>query len=89
MNRKIEYIKLDVDDIMEILLEHYQQQFRDAEYATGKFLGTPDNELRFIAMFGNYDDPNMHDVNFEKLDKRINYNGEHAFLRNNPDFFVE
>lgn len=89
MDKKIKYMKLDADDIMEILLEHYQRQFNDAEYASGKFLGSPSDELRFVAVFGDYDDPNMHNVDFEKLDKNMDYNGDHAFLKNNLDFSVK
>lgn len=40
----INYIKLDVDDIMEILLEYYQERFEDSEFAKGIFLGSADDE---------------------------------------------
>ncbi len=83
------YIKLDCDDIMEILLEYYQEKFEDCEYSKGVFLGTPDNELRFIAVFGKMIDNDIKEIDLEKIDKEMEYNGEHAFLRNNPEFYLE
>lgn len=85
----INYIKLDVDDIMEILLEYYQERFEDSEFAKGIFLGSADDELRFIAAFGKMEDSKICDVDLEKIDSQMDYNGEHAFLRNNPDFYIE
>ena len=84
----INYIKLDVDDIMEILLEHYQERFEESEFAKGVFLGSPDNELRFIAVFGKVEDDEIRDIDLEKIDRQMDYNGEHAFLRNNPNFYI-
>ena len=65
----INYIKLDADDIMEILLEYYQERFEDCELAKGIFLGTPNNELRFIAAFGAAEDCELRDVDLEKIDR--------------------
>ena len=81
------YVKLDCDDIMEILLEHYQDQFTDSDCAKGILLGTPDNELRFVAVYGNNDD--IKTIDLEEVDKEMDYNGDHAFLRNNPEFYLE
>lgn len=85
----INYIKLDADDIMEILLEYYQARFDYCELAKGIFLGDVDKELRFVAAFGAADEREMRDVDLLKIDSQMEYNGEHAFLRKNPDFFVE
>lgn len=89
MSKKVKYIKLDIDDIMEILLEHFQEQFENGEYAKGIFLGTPEEELRFIGVFGDQNNEELNNVNLKEIDKNMDYNGEHAFLRNNPDFFLE
>ena len=86
---KINYIKLDVDDIMEILLEYYQERFEDSEVAKGIFLGAADNELRFIAAFGQMGNSEIENLDLEKIDSQMDYNGEHAFLRNNPEFYLE
>ena len=83
------FIKLDSDDIMEILLEHYQERFKDSEFAKGIFLGTPENELRFIAVFGKAEDDEICTIDLEKIDQQMDYNGEHAFLRKNPQFYIE
>ena len=84
----INYIKLDIDDIMEILLEHYQERFQESEFAKGIFLGASDDELRFVAVFGEAEDAEIHDIDLKKIDRQMDYNGEHAFLRNNPDFYI-
>lgn len=89
MCKKINYIKLDIDDIMEILLEHYQEQFLESNYSKGIFLGTPENELRFIGVFGEYNDKNLRNINLKTIDENMDYNGDHAFLKNNPDFFIK
>ena len=86
---KINYIKLDADDIMEILLEYYQEKLEGSELAKGIFLGSADNELRFVAAFGGNEDSEIHEVDLEKIDSQMDYNGEHAFLRKNPGFYLK
>ena len=78
-NRKI--IKLDADDIMEILLEHYQEAF-DKAYAKGIILGAEYKELRFIAVFGEEQDEELKKLDLKKIDQQMDYNGEHSFFRN-------
>lgn len=87
--RNKNFIKLDSDDIMEILLEYYQERFEDSELSKGIFLGAPDKDLRFIAVFGKEEDDEIQNIDLEKIDSQMNYNGEHAFLKNNPDFYIK
>ena len=54
MGKKIKYIKLDADDIMEIVLHYYQEKFNHSENARGILLGTPEKDLRFIGVFGDF-----------------------------------
>ena len=84
---KRKFIKLDCDDIMEILLESYQERFEEGGCSKGIFLGTPDNELRFIAVFG--EDEEIFDVDLRQIDQEMDYNGDHAFLKNNPKFYIQ
>lgn len=87
--RNRNFIKLDSDDIMEILLEFYQERFEDSELSRGIFLGLPDKDLRFIAVFGNEEDHEIQTIDLRKIDSQLEYNGEHAFLKNNPDFYIK
>ena len=84
----MKYIKLDADDIMEILLEFYQERFDHSECAKGIFLGTPDNDLRFLAAFGNADEEEIDGVDLKTIDQEMDYNGDHSFLKRNPIFYV-
>ena len=83
------FIKLDSDDIMEILLEYYQERFEEGDYAKGILLGSADKELRFVAVFGKAEDDEIQDIDLEQIDRQMDYNGEHAFLKNNPDFYLK
>ena len=89
MKDNIEYVKLDIDDIIEIILEHFQEQFENSEYAKGIILGSPDNELRFIGAFGNQNNHELAHINLEEIEKNMDYTGDHSFLKNNPDFFIK
>ena len=88
MNKKIKYIKLESDDILEIVLEYYQEQFDHSECARGIILGTPDKDLRLIAVFGDIDNENIDNIDLEEVDKNMDYTGDHAFLKNHPEFWL-
>ena len=81
--------KLDEDDILEILIEHFQDdELRNYMRAQACLLGKPGEELRFIGVFSNDDSATLqHD--FKKLDKEIDYNGDHSFLENNLEFQIQ
>ena len=86
MNGKICYKKLDEDDILEILIEHFQNdELSDFIYAHGCLLGKPGEDLRFIGTFSKSDGQVITE-DIEKLDKEIDYNGDHSFLKNHPEF---
>lgn len=86
MSRKICYKKLDEDDILEILIEHFQNgELSNFISARGCLLGKPGKNLRFIGVFSS-DDDQMPEHDFKKLDKEIEYNGDHAFLKKHPEF---
>ena len=88
MNKKIHYVKIDMEDILDILIEHFYSQFEDTDVANGIILGTPDKELRFVGAFSKYEDTQVSDIDLKKLDESMDYNGEHAFLKNNPQFYL-
>lgn len=86
MKKKIFYKKLDEDDILEILIEHFQNgELSDLISAQGCLLGKPGEDLRFIGVFSNKE-YHMIEPDFEKLDKELDYNGDHAFIKNHPEF---
>jgi len=84
----IKYVKLDIDDLYEIVLEHYQELFK-CDYSKGVFLGNPECDLRFVAAFSNHNDSEINNVDLESIDEKIGFNGDHAFLKKNPDFYIK
>lgn len=89
MDRKICYKKLDEDDILEILIEHFQNgEFSDFISARGCILGKPGDDLRFVGVFSK-SDKQVLDHDLEELDKEINYNGDHAFLKTHPEYNLD
>ena len=86
MNSEICYKKLDEDDILEILIEHFQNsELSDYVTARGCILGKPGDNLRFVGIFAK-SDKQIFTQEFEKIDKKIDYNGDHSFLRSHPEF---
>ena len=89
MNRKICYKKLDEDDILEILIEHFQSgELSDFISARGCILGKPGDDLRFVAVFSK-SDKQVLAQDLEELDKEINYNGDHSFLKTHPEYNLD
>ncbi len=87
--KKICYKKLDEDDILEILIEHFQDdELRGFSKACGCLLGKPGEDMRFIGVFSKSDDQ-IFDLDLEEIDKKIDYNGSHAFLKNHPEFNLD
>lgn len=80
---KICYKKLDEDDILEILIEHFQNdEFSECLNAHGCLLGNPGKDLRFVAAFSKEEKP-ISEQTLAEIDKEKGFNGDHAFLKNN------
>lgn len=89
MNRKICYKKLDEDDILEILIEHFQNgELSDFISAHGCILGKPGDDLRFIGVFSK-SEKQVPYQDLEELDKEINYNGDHSFLKAHTEYNLD
>ena len=86
---KTNFKKLDEDDLLEIVLEHFQQLETDSEFARGVFIGTAGKNLRFIGLFGKENDQELKKCDLFQLDKDHDFNGDHAFLKNNPEFLIK
>lgn len=81
--------KLDEDDILEILLEHFQEsEYSNCKLARGCILGTPGKDLRFIGAFSN-DFDEINTIDFEEIDEQLGFNGDHSFLKSHPEFNLE
>lgn len=89
MNRKICYKKLDEDDILEILIEHFQNgELSDFISARGCILGKPGDDLRFVGVFSK-SDKQVLNQDLEEIDKGINYNGDHSFLKTHTEYNLD
>lgn len=85
----IEFIKLDEDDILEILIEYFQNNENSSFcFAKGCFLGNSGKDLRFVASFSNDADA-LKSLDLYDIDKKIDYNGDHSFLKSHPEFNLE
>jgi len=81
--------KLNQDDILEIILEHFQDiELKNAVVASGDILGTPGKDLRFIGAFGDETCEEIYSYDLEQIDNEYEFNGDHAFLEKNPHFYL-
>ena len=82
--------KLNEDDILEILLEHFQEiNNSDTPLSRGVLLGNPGENLRFIGVYGREEDVSFKELNFEKIDAEYDFNGDQSFLERNPQFNIK
>ncbi|KIR01966.1 hypothetical protein P261_00780 [Lachnospiraceae bacterium TWA4] len=88
MNEKICYKKLDKDDILEILIEYFQEnEFLEFSFAEGYLLGDSEKDLRFIGVFSN-NYKKISEGDIKKIDREMDYNGDHSFLKNHPEYNI-
>ena len=80
----IKYYKLDKDDILEIIIDYMYTMNEGYEYASGILLSDK-NEIRFVGGIGK---ENVCNCNFKKMDKELDYNGEHSLIKNNQEFSI-
>lgn len=82
MRNKIQYLKLEEDDILEIVLNYYQEILDNSGSASGLFLGTSGIDLRMISLYGKLGDNLVESYSLSSLDQRLDYNpmdGESSF----------
>ena len=83
--KTIKVKKLNQDDILEILIEHYWGgECKKLLNARATIFGTPGKDLRAICVFGNENDPEISQLDLGKIDSESDYNGDHSFLERNP-----
>lgn len=89
MDKNVYFKKLDEDDILEILLEHFQEgELNDCPISRGCILGSPGKDLRFIGVFSKGSETTEYKRDFEDIDNEIDFNGDHAFLKDHQEFWL-
>lgn len=79
--------KLNEDDILEILIEYFQDnELKNYILARTKLFGVPGRDLRFVGAFAKDDSDEIINCNLEDIDKSTEYNGDHSFINDNPIF---
>ncbi len=87
MNNEVFLKKLNEDDMLEILLEHFQDgELNDYPFSRGCILGSPGKDLRFIGVFSKEAETKDYKRDFEDIDNEIDFNGNHKFLKDHPEF---
>ena len=86
---KIIIKKLNQDDILEIILEYFQEnEMKDVVITKGDILGVPGRDLRFVGAFGDETCEEIYNYDLQEIDEKHEFNGSHAFLENNSDFYL-
>lgn len=86
----IEYLKLDEDDILEIIIEHFQDKNENIIFGKGILLGTPTKDLRFVGVLSTEEAfESARDVELIEVDNMVEYNGFHSFVKRTPQCWLE
>lgn len=72
--------KLSQDDILRILVKHFQTGEFGNSWGYGEILGTPDNDLRFIGIFCTDDTKNPSDYDIGQIDSNMDFNDDWYLL---------
>lgn len=75
--------KLDEDDILEILIENFQTGKYGVSQGYANLFGVPGKDLRAVIVInrGPYQK-----FDLDEIDKNTEYNGDHYFLKQHPEF---
>jgi len=82
--------KLNEDDILEILLEHFPEiNDKNTPLSRGILLGEPRKNLRFVGIYGREEDfVEFRSLNLKEIDAAHDFTGDHSFLEKNPQFLI-
>ena len=90
MGKQIHYKKLNEDDILEIVMEHFlNDEFKDLSCTRCGVLGEPGKDLRFIGVFADEKSMEIFNYDLAKIDAEIDFNGDHSFLKKHPEFQIQ
>lgn len=88
-DKLIIFKKLNQDDILEIIIEHFwKNECKNLLNGKAAVFGTKDEDLRAVCVFGDLDDSRIDKWDMVQLDKELEFNGDHSFLENNPEFYL-
>ncbi len=68
--------KLNEDDILRILVTHFQDDINGESWGYGKLIGVPGKDLRFIGIFRTDVDNAPFEYDAEKIDSETNFTEE-------------
>lgn len=91
MAAKRQYFKLSEDDVLGIVSDYLSTQVDfDTFNSKISFIDNEEQQYRMIAVYGELEDDEIDTVDFEKLDKELDFNGERSlnksgFDRNSPE----
>ena len=80
-DKNIVYKKLDQDDILEIVVEHFYDELKDYPLARAELFGKPGEDLRVVIAYGKEHGEEIRDLDFREIDSNMDYNGDHAFIK--------
>lgn len=86
MESKIIYEKLNEEDILEIVMEYLQEKHNNLPFSKIILLGEIGKDLRCVCAISEKI-PNS-DLNLIEVDKKINFTGDHEFLKQHPEFLL-
>jgi len=88
MNKNYKFKKLDEEDILEILSEHFiEGELKGYINAHCRLFGKPGEDLRFVGAFSDDEDEYLQ-CDLEKVDEEMDFNGDHSFIKRNPEFQI-
>lgn len=91
MIAKRQYFKLSEDDILGIVSDYLSTQVDFGTFNSKiSFIENEERQYRMIAVYGELEDDEIDTVDFEKLDKELDFNGERSLNnsgldRNSPE----
>ena len=75
--------KLDEDDVLEILIEHFQRGKQKKFVGNARFFGSAGQDLRVVIVLNDDESENF---DLEEIERNTDFNGDHSFLNNHPEF---
>ena len=75
--------KLDEDDVLEILIEHFQRGKQKKFIGNARFFGSAGQDLRVVIVLNDDESENF---DLAEIDRNTDFNGDHSFLNNHPEF---
>lgn len=84
----MKYFKLNEDDLLEIIIDYCYDQCPELSSAHAVFLGESGKDLRCIAVLDDDEFLKVTDEQIKDIDENKEFNGDHSFLENHPEFYL-